>query len=110
MGVKLKNSKKREFGEALLSEKSRSILFKDFFSNKKLVCGWVIMMRYKIPKGFRNIALQIIRNILQFKIKKIYTDIQFHPEVTHTQKGQKIKNFVLNICKAKKLDDRNWKK
>ena len=40
---------------------------------------------------------------------KPYYALQFHPEVTHTNKGQKIiENFILGICKSKKewkLDD-----
>jgi GMP synthase (glutamine-hydrolysing) len=34
--------------------------------------------------------------------QKLIYGIQFHPEVVHTEKGaQVLKNFVLNICKAK---------
>ena len=46
---------------------------------------------YKIPKGFRNIAStnNSKYTAIQNKKKNIY-GIQFHPEVTHTQKGQKI--------------------
>src|SRR5207245_6125669 len=34
--------------------------------------------------------------------QKLIYGIQFHPEVVHTEKGTEIlKNFVLNICKAK---------
>ena len=40
---------------------------------------------------------------------KPYYALQFHPEVTHTNKGQKIiENFVVEICKSQKkwkLDD-----
>ncbi len=107
-GGKIKKSqKKREFGEALLSEKSKSILFKDFFLNKK-ASVWMSHQDavYEIPKDFKNIAStnNSKYTAIQNKKKNIY-GIQFHPEVTHTQKGQKIiKNFVLDICKAKK----NW--
>ena len=65
---------------------------------------------YEIPKDFKNIAStnNSKYTAIQNKKKNIY-GIQFHPEVTHTQKGQKIiKNFVLDICKSKKkLNDRN---
>ena len=102
-----KSSKKREFGEAILLEKSKSILLKNFFNNKK-ASVWMSHQDavYKIPKNFKNLAstdsskYTAIQNI----DKKIY-GIQFHPEVTHTKKGFKIlKNFVLDICKIKK----NW--
>ena len=37
--------------------------------------------------------------------EKPFFGIQFHPEVTHTQKGKKVlENFALNICKARP----NW--
>ena len=40
---------------------------------------------------------------------KPYYALQFHPEVTHTDKGKKIiENFIIDICKSRrdwKLDD-----
>ena len=67
---------------------------------------------YKIPKGFNKIAstkdsaLTIIEN----KEKKLF-GIQFHPEVTHTDKGDiLIKNFVYLICKVKKTWKMNYEK
>ncbi len=107
-GGKIKKSqKKREFGEAILLEKSKSILFKNFFNKKK---GKVWMSHqdavFKMPKGFINIASTNNSKFtgIQHKKKKIF-GIQFHPEVTHTKNGiQIIKNFVLKICKLKK----NW--
>ena len=60
----------------------------------------------KLPKGFKIVAstkeskLTIIEN----DKKKLY-GVQFHPEVTHTENGDKIfKNFLFRICKVKK----NW--
>ena len=107
-GGKIKKSeKKREFGEATLIEKSNSILFKNFFINKK-ASVWMSHQDvvFKIPKNFKNIAStkNSKYTAIQNEKKKIY-GIQFHPEVTHTKKGFKlIKNFVLKICKIKK----NW--
>ena len=107
-GGKIKKSKKkREFGEAILFEKSKSILFKNFFTNKK-ASVWMSHQDavFRIPKDFKNIAYTTNSKFtaIQNKNKNIY-GIQFHPEVTHTKKGfQIIKNFVLNICKIKK----NW--
>ena len=44
----------------------------------------------------------VIQPAIQNKINKIY-GVQFHPEVVHTIKGKEIlKNFVFQICKAKK--------
>ena len=57
-GGKIKKSqKKREFGEAILFEKSKSILFKNFFTNKK-TSVWMSHQDavIKIPKSFENLA------------------------------------------------------
>ena len=107
-GKVISSNKKREFGRAVLKKNKNSLLIKNFFrksptevwmSHQDIVC--------KIPKGFKKIAstkdspLTIIENTNH----KLY-GIQFHPEVTHTKNGNiLLKNFVLNICKAK----RNWK-
>ena len=107
-GGKIKKSqKKREFGEAILSEKSKSILFKGFFSKKK-ASVWMSHQDavVRMPKGFKKIAStdNSKYTAIQNGSKNIY-GLQFHPEVTHTKKGFKIiKNFVEYICKIKK----NW--
>ncbi len=107
-GGKIKKSqKKREFGEATLLQKSNSILLQNFFTNKKAKV-WMSHQDavFKIPKDFKNIASTDTSKytVIQNNNKKIY-GLQFHPEVTHTEKGFKIiKNFVLKICKIKK----NW--
>ena len=107
-GGKIKKSqKKREFGEAILIEKYKSQLFKNFYIKKKSK----VWMSHedavsKLPKNFQNIASTINSKYtaIEHKKKKIF-GIQFHPEVTHTEKGEKIiENFVLKICKIKK----NW--
>jgi len=59
-----------------------------------------------LPKAYSIIASTADSPIAVFanRKNKIY-GVQFHPEVTHTQKGNKIlKNFVFKICHAKK----NW--
>ncbi len=107
-GGKIKRSqKKREFGEAVLVEKSKSKLFKNFFKNKKNNV-WMSHQDavYKIPQNFVNLASTNNSKFtaIQNKNKKIF-GIQFHPEVTHTKNGFRIlENFVLDICKIKK----NW--
>ena len=61
---------------------------------------------FKLPKNFINIASTNNSKFtaIQHKTKKIY-GIQFHPEVTHTEKGKEIlNNFVSKVCKIKK----NW--
>ena len=57
-----------------------------------------------LPKNYSPIASTANSPIAVFTNKKdkIY-GVQFHPEVTHTQKGNKIlKNFVFKICQAQK--------
>lgn len=56
-----------------------------------------------LPNGFEVIGHteNSFAAAIANKQKMIY-GIQFHPEVVHTEKGvQVLKNFVLNICKAK---------
>ena len=104
-GGKIKPSKKRrEFGRAYIYKKKKSILTKNFFSPNCSV--WMSHQDavVKLPKDFKLIAyttdskLSIIEN----SKKKIY-GVQFHPEVTHTDKGKQLfKNFLFSICKIKK--------
>jgi len=106
-GGKIKSSrKKREFGRATLYKKNFSLLTKNFLNNKN--CVWMSHEDavVKLPKKFKLVAstreskLTIIENTKD----KIY-GVQFHPEVTHTDKGKQLfKNFLFLICKIKK----NW--
>jgi len=107
MGGKVKQSKSREFGLAKVIKIKNSILTKNFFSNKSNNV-WMSHADevIKLPKNFKVIAksnnskLCIVENSKE----KLY-GIQFHPEVTHTNRGKIIlKNFVSDICKIKK----NW--
>ena len=107
MGGKVKSSKFREFGLAEVKEIKKSKLTKNFFSNKKNNV-WMSHADQvtKLPKNFSVIAksnnskLCIIQNN-----KKNIFGIQFHPEVSHTNKGKVIlRNFIFSICKLTK----NW--
>jgi GMP synthase (glutamine-hydrolysing) len=57
----------------------------------------------KIPSGFEIIGHTESSHAAAIANRqKLIYGIQFHPEVVHTEKGTEIlKNFVLNICKAK---------
>ena len=99
------NLKKREFGRAVLIKKKNSLLTKNFFKRNKSIV-WMSHQDsvHKLPKDFCKIAStsQSLMTIIEKKKKKIY-GIQFHPEVTHTNNGHIIfKNFIFDICKAKK--------
>ena len=107
-GGNVKSSKTREFGLAKIKKVRNSLLTKDFFNKSNLNNVWMSHADHvtKIPKGFKKIAstneskYTIIENL---KLKRF--GVQFHPEVTHTKKGKiLLKNFIFNICKAKK----NW--
>jgi len=108
LGGKVKKSNHREFGLAKLDKVSNSILTKNFFIKNGKNDVWMSHADQvsKMPKGFKIVAstknskLTIIEDI-----KNKFYGIQFHPEVTHTQKGKiLIHNFLFSICKIKK----NW--
>ncbi|MDA9654307.1 glutamine-hydrolyzing GMP synthase [Candidatus Pelagibacter sp.] len=108
LGGKVKKSKRREFGLATIKKVSNSILTKNFFNKDKTSNVWMSHADQvsKIPRNFKIIAstknskLTIIENT-----KDNFYGVQFHPEVTHTNKGKiLLRNFVFLICKIKK----NW--
>jgi len=108
LGGKVKKSKYREFGSAIVKRKSKSELVKNFFNKTQTNNVWMSHADQvsKLPKDFnvvastKNSKYTIIENK-----KKNFFGVQFHPEVTHTNKGKiLLKNFVIKICKAK----RNW--
>jgi len=108
LGGKVKKSKHREFGLAIISKVSNSILTKNFFNKNNTSDVWMSHADQvsKMPKNFKIIAstknskLTIIENN-----KDNFYGVQFHPEVTHTNKGKiLLRNFVFHICKIKK----NW--
>ena len=106
-GGKIKVSKHREFGKAILKVKSNSILTKKFFKSKKNVV-WMSHQDIvqKLPKGFKTVASSQNSKFAVIANEKLkYYGVQFHPEVSHTVNGKiLIKNFIFNICKVKK----NW--
>ena len=108
MDGKIKNSKYREFGLAAVKRKNKSLLVKNFFNKSNSSNVWMSHADHvsRLPKNFKligsskNSKFTIIENIN----KKFY-GVQFHPEVTHTDKGKVLlKNFLFLICKTKK----NW--
>ena len=108
LGGKVKKAKQREFGLAKLKRLGKSKLTNNFFDKNGTNRVWMSHADEvtKLAKGFKVIAktetsrFSIVENFS----KKIY-GIQFHPEVTHTEKGKIIlKNFIFSICKIK----RNW--
>ena len=92
-------SKKREFGHAEI-KLSNSKLFEALKIPKLNVWMSHGDKVTKLPKGFKKIASSKNSSIAAFEdnsIKKY--GLQFHPEVTHTEKGNQIlKTFVREIC------------
>jgi len=108
LGGKVKRSNNREFGLVEIKKISNSVLTKNFFDKKNKNNVWMSHADQvsKMPKNFKVVAssknskLTIIEN----HNKKFY-GVQFHPEVTHTNKGKiLLHNFLFSICKIKK----NW--
>ena len=108
LGGRVKKAKQREFGFAKLISLSKSRLTKNFFNKKGSNSVWMSHADEvtKLAKGFKVIAKTETSkfSIVENSSKKFY-GIQFHPEVTHTEKGKIIlRNFVFEICMLKK----NW--
>ena len=108
LGGRVKRSNHREFGLAEIKKISNSLLIKKFFdkNNKRNVWMSHADQVSKMPKNFKTVAssknskLTIIENA-----KDNFYGVQFHPEVTHTNKGKiLLSNFLFLICKCKK----NW--
>jgi len=60
----------------------------------------------KLPEGFHSIALSETGVIAAATDAKRFWLLQFHPEVHHTEYGDRmISNFLFNVCKFQK----NWK-
>jgi GMP synthase (glutamine-hydrolysing) len=106
-GGKIKSSKnRREFGRTILYKKNSSLLINKYLNTKKSVWMSHEDAVVELPKNFTTIAYTKSSKftIIENSKKKIY-GVQFHPEVTHTDKGDQIfKNFLFLICKI----ERNW--
>jgi GMP synthase (glutamine-hydrolysing) len=99
LGGKVKHTKEREYGKAEIFIDDNRDLFSHIPAN--FTC-WASHGDYvtKLPPGFSisahtlNTPIAAISN----RTRKIY-GVQFHPEVTHTEKGvQILGNFIFKIC------------
>ena len=93
---------KREYGKTELKIDDKKDLFKGIPSK---IISWMSHGDYvkKLPKGFKAIAhtKNTKAACIANKDKKLF-GVQFHPEVSHTQHGEKIlKNFLHNVCGCK---------
>jgi GMP synthase (glutamine-hydrolysing) len=109
MGGHVISVDQKEFGHSELEIETESILFKGL--NKKINV-WMSHgdQVQDIPDDFNLVASTASAPIaaMEHKDSPIFA-IQFHPEVTHTEYGQKVlENFLFNICHANadwKMDD-----
>jgi len=108
LGGKVKKSKYREFGLAQVKKLANSQLIKNFFDKKNTNNVWMSHSDHvsKLPKGFKVIGSSKNSKFTMVEHhKKRFYGVQFHPEVTHTNRGKiLLKNFLFSICKIKK----NW--
>tara|TARA_B100000963_G_scaffold354226_1_gene370336 strand:+ start:43 stop:1593 length:1551 start_codon:yes stop_codon:yes gene_type:complete len=107
-GGEVSLSKEREFGKTKIKVLKNSPLLTNAYNNRNQYRVWMSHSDkvIKMPEGFevlassKNCGSVIIQNLK----KKIY-GVQFHPEVVHTQNGDKLlKNFIIDICRCKQ----NW--
>ncbi|OGX15845.1 MAG: glutamine-hydrolyzing GMP synthase [Omnitrophica WOR_2 bacterium RBG_13_41_10] len=96
---RVKHTKKREFGKTELFIDDNRDLFNHLPGN--LTC-WASHGDFvtKLPPGFHTSAHTLNTPIaaISNRRSKIYA-VQFHPEVTHTEKGNQIlSNFLFKVC------------
>ncbi len=99
LGGKVKVGKDREFGSTELFIDDNSDLFHHLPGNLTCWASHGDLVK-KLPDGFRTLAHSMNSPIAAVanKNRRIYA-VQFHPEVTHTEKGsQIIGNFLFKIC------------
>lgn len=94
----------REYGKAILNIKEDETLFNSV-SRRSVVWMSHGDLVTSVPDGFKIVATSDhspLCGILNSE-KKIY-GVQFHPEVVHTEEGNKIlSNFIFGICGCKGL-------
>lgn len=104
LGGEVKKGNKGEYGKADFTITNSCALFEEIPARSTV---WMSHFDevVKIPEGF-EIAGKSEAEIAAFfnEEKKIYT-VQFHPEVSHTEFGEKmLHNFIFKVCKC----DKNW--
>jgi GMP synthase (glutamine-hydrolysing) len=101
LGGKVRAAKHREYGHAQVERIGESELFRDLPSTLEV---WMSHgdEALELPPGFKLIAKTLSAvAAIENRDKGLFA-VQFHPEVRHTKLGAEIlRNFVLNICKAK---------
>lgn len=100
-GARVKTAKKKEYGVNEITWKRRPFLGAPKKQKVWMSHGDIVE---EVPEDFRIMGRSSSGHIAALTYKNIFC-VQFHPEVSHTEKGDKfIKYFIFNFCKAKK----NW--
>lgn len=103
LGGKVVSGKSGEYGLMRLNINNQKNLFNKINKTKKVWMNHRDIV-VKLPVDFVATAGTEHAKIAAYenKNKKIF-GVQFHPEVTHTESGEKIlQNFVIEICRAEK--------
>ncbi|MDP7179794.1 MAG: glutamine-hydrolyzing GMP synthase [Candidatus Woesearchaeota archaeon] len=103
LGAKVESKKIKEYGKKIAKIQSKKSLLKKLKGKEQVWMSHGDSVS-KLPENYKILASTETCKIASFgnDKKKIY-GVQFHPEVVHTPKGNQIlKNFIFNICKAKK--------
>ena len=104
-GGEVKLSKEREFGKTKIKILKNSPLLRNAYNNKNQYRVWMSHSDkvIKMPEGFEILASSTnCSSVIIQNLKNKIFGVQFHPEVVHTQNGEKLlKNFVVDICRCK---------
>ncbi|MDC2965868.1 glutamine-hydrolyzing GMP synthase [Alphaproteobacteria bacterium] len=107
-GGKVQLSKEREFGKTKIQILKNSPLFRNVYNNKNQYRVWMSHSDkvIKMPEGFEVLASSTnCSSVIIQNLKDKIFGVQFHPEVVHTQNGDKLlRNFIVDICGCKQ----NW--
>ena len=105
LGAEVKESEKREFGHTVINADISSQIFNDTCHKQRVWMSHGVRVE-SVPEGFKILASSNDCKIaaLSNKSENIF-GLQFHPEVYHTEYGEKIlENFIFGICKC----DPDW--
>ncbi len=99
LGGEIARADQREYGKMDIEVDTESVLFKGVESTTTCWMSHTYFVN-RLPEGFKNIAssTNCPAGAMENAEKRFY-GVQFHPEVMHTPRGQKmLNNFLYDIC------------